>query len=280
MGRASRKYISSIAATLVSLVLVSGRAYTADVQCSQVRVAGPESYPPFTWYGEDETKAGAELDGVGVAVVREALEGTGIEVVSVRTSAWNRTLARSAAGEIDVLVALYQTGQRSEHLHFIGPYGKERTAVVSRAALGLEVGHLKQLAGLYGGAAQGDSRGDFVDGELSALTVIRAPHVRLLFAMLKAERLDYILVGEFSGLVRRDFSVVEDPSLKVHVMDEPAEGVYLGVSKRSACYEAIREPIEKAIAEMMASGRIATMKQNALSRFRALPRREVPGVKQ
>lgn len=236
-----------------------------DEACKAVRVAGPESYPPFVWYNEP----GPEIDGVGVALVKKALEGTGTQVISVKTSSWNRTMARTFAGEIDVLTALYKTDERDKALHFIGPYGEERTAVVSRAALGLEVSDLSQLAGLYGGAAQGDSRGDFVEGELKSLNVIRAPHVRLLFAMLKAERLDYMLVGEFSGLVRRDFSILEDPSLKVDVLNEPTEGVYLAISRRSPCFETIRGHLEKRIILAKTSGRLEEMKREALARFRA-----------
>ena len=269
MNRRLRKNIVSNVIAFFSLAVVSGGGYAADAQCTQVRVAGPESYPPFIWYTEPASGAErAEVDGVGVSLVNHAIEGLGLGITSIKTSSWNRTLARSAAGEIDVLTALYRTDERSHDLHFIGPYGAERTAVVTRAALGLQVGNLAQLEGLYGGVAQGDSRGDQIDGKMKSLNVIRAPHVRLLFAMLKAGRLDYILVGEYSGLVRRDFSPLEDPMFRVDVLDEPTEGVYLAISKRSPCFEAIRGPIEKTVMRMNASGRIEKMNKGALSRFR------------
>ncbi len=264
MHRRLRQFRYTLLSAMLCLV-VAPLSAAQDAVCTQVRVAGPESYPPFVWYNEP----GPEVDGVGVSFVRRALEGMDIKVTSVKTSSWNRSLARGAAGEIDVLTALYKTDERSETMHFIGPYGEERTAVVSRAALGLNVSDLSQLGDLYGGAAQGDSRGDFVEGELKNLNVIRAPHVRLLFAMLKAERLDYILVGEFSGLVRRDFNILEDPALKVDVLDEPTEGVYLAISRRSPCFETIRGHLEKRVILAKTSGRLEEMKREALARFRA-----------
>ncbi|WP_262689867.1 substrate-binding periplasmic protein [Kordiimonas aestuarii] len=263
------------AALLITLLMTCVKlTNAADATCKEVILTGPESYVPFVWF----RKSDEQVLGAGVEIARRALAEHNISLKTERTFAWNRTLARARAGEIDILVALYKTDEREKTMEFIGPYANERTLVLTRAALDLDVRSLDDLKGLYGGAAQGDSRGDALEADMrSELNLIRAPHVRLLFAMLIAGRLDYMLLGESAGLYRDDIDVRAHPAMQRHILPEFEEGVYLAVSKRSACAAILSQILGGAVPRMIEDGTTKQLLEYYTQLFGSGQKKSAPG---
>jgi two-component system sensor histidine kinase EvgS len=104
----------------------------------RIRVAYDRSFAPFSL--QDDRR----MQGLGPELLREVARRLGLEIVEERPGTWAQTYAAALQGQADVLVAAGRNDERREKLHFIGPWNRTPTALVTRREAGgpLEIGAL------------------------------------------------------------------------------------------------------------------------------------------
>ena len=219
--------------------------------CGAARISSHPSIPPWSWLDGDR------IDGVGIQITRTVLDRMGITNEAVYLGSWSRVLKLGETGHLDFVPNVFRTEERAGWLHYqASPYQSDDAVVFSRRGDLAHIRELGDLVGLKGGSTLGDSWGAAFDRFLDSQSVERAPTANSLIRMLAHGRIDYAVYAAISG---RAVATSIGLSDKVHSHPSPlaSEGMYIGISKRSAC-AAIAGPfeaeLERYLAELRANG--------------------------
>ncbi len=92
-----------------------------------VRMGYDQAFYPLSY-----TNRHHQAEGYSVELFRLLRDKAGL-TVNENAGPWSAVLNKAVAGQLDVLVAVANTPERREHLHFIGPYLSSPTAIVTRS---------------------------------------------------------------------------------------------------------------------------------------------------
>lgn len=92
-----------------------------------VRMGYDQAFYPLTY-----TNRHHQAEGYSIELFRLLRDKASLTVEET-AGPWSSVLRKTSSGELDVLVAVANTPERREHLHFIGPYLSSPTAIVTRS---------------------------------------------------------------------------------------------------------------------------------------------------
>lgn len=240
---------------LVAVALGFAGQVTAQ-QCDRLDVSAPPEYPPFSYTNQDG------LDGAGVEIAKGIAARLGVPLKVRSGAAWARVYREHLNGEIDLVAALYRTPAREKDLIFIGTYAAEKTILVAPKAKPLAYKEWPDLIPFMGAIINGDSRGVELDTFIrDRLQVVKVHSFVNVESLLKARRVDYALVGEYSPKVTAfDY---RSPNSPLYADETPLteQQVYISLSKASPC-AGLAPALQEAFQEIATPG----FKDNLLMR--------------
>lgn len=92
-----------------------------------VRMGYDQAFYPLSY-----TNRHHQAEGYSIELFRLLRDKAGL-TVNETAGPWSSVLKKAFGGDMDVLVAVANTPERREHLHFIGPYLSSPTAIVTRS---------------------------------------------------------------------------------------------------------------------------------------------------
>lgn len=198
----------------------------ASVAQGLVYSTNPE-YRPYDWSDDGKTFHGASID-----LLQQVLP-SGIQASAV-VLPWRRAQDMAKSGQIDLLVSLRVTPERSEYLEFTTHRAFPNPIVVfARVGSGIHVDSWSDLKGHRGGVSNGDTFGAGFDAYWpSQLTVEVADTMVENFRKLDAGRIDWFVTSLWAGQAYLALHPPQNPIIPL----EPAisnSDIYWGFSKRS-----------------------------------------------
>ncbi|NVJ96581.1 MAG: ABC transporter substrate-binding protein [Alphaproteobacteria bacterium] len=223
-----RHLIFSLLLMALVAVATSALASENEGQCNTIVASGPPEYAPLSFLSD------GQIIGVGPDISRMVGDRLGIGVQVRNAGSWRRAVRLHEVGEIELLVALYRTETRERDMVFSGPYWREDTVLIMHKDRPFEYDRWSDLISLKGGTIGGDSRGEAFDRFLKQkLDVIATPLQANLVAMLRAGRVDYLVIGR-NSMFSEDFEA-EDSDLITHPKAVDSHEVYMSFSRKSPC---------------------------------------------
>ncbi|BEU03792.1 hypothetical protein OAG1_25920 [Agarivorans sp. OAG1] len=244
--------MSAFTKTLFLIVALSSSQWVSASEltiCNRLVVTGNAEYPPILW--RDQNHPG-KLTGLAIELLELALMDTEISVDARDRGVWARALQEAKHGEIDMLAGAFLTNERQEYMDYIVPQFTDVPSVVWTKK-GNEFNYQKweDLLDRRGGTLVNNSFGqDFDAYAKKNLKILSSASAERSFAMLLADRFDYVLYELYQGL-----TILESAGLKSKVvaLDNPIsiEGLYFTFSKKSGCNsEALRRHLSERVTQL------------------------------
>ncbi|WP_220718324.1 substrate-binding periplasmic protein [Agarivorans litoreus] len=217
--------------------------------CNRLVVTGNAEYPPILW--RDQNNPG-KLTGLAIELLELALMDTEISIDARDRGVWARALQEAKHGEIDMLAGAFLTNERQQYMDYIVPQFTDVPSVVWTKK-GNEFNYQKweDLLDRRGGTLVNNSFGQNFDAYAKKnLKILSSASAERSFAMLLADRFDYVLYELYQGL-----TILESAGLKSEVvaLDNPisVEGLYFTFSKKSGCNsEALRRHLSERVTQL------------------------------
>nr|WP_298143439.1 transporter substrate-binding domain-containing protein [uncultured Pseudomonas sp.] len=236
---------------LCRLYFLFGVIALAPVQAGEVLIAsGHPNYPPFSW------QHGEQITGVGVELTEMIFNDLGIEVVFPVRGNWKRVQNGAASGNIDVIVGIYKTLDRTQYLAYPErSYLDDISVVWVRKGRAFTFDKWGDLIGKRGTAMLGESYGkDFDDFIVRYLQMdwVSTPLQNL--KKLDNGRSDYYPFSLYGGTLQLKRYGFDD---RIQPLPNAIskQGVYIAVSKKSM-YIKYLDKINAAVQQFEADGTI------------------------
>jgi polar amino acid transport system substrate-binding protein len=235
---------------LIAALSCSQQVAASDITiCNRLVVTGNAEYPPILW--RDQNNPG-KLTGIAVELLELALMDTDISVDARDRGVWARALQEAEHGEVDMLAGAFLTNERQQYMDYIVPQFTDVPSVVWTKK-GNEFNYQKweDLLDRRGGTLVNNSFGQDFDTYAKAnLKILSSASAERSFAMLLADRFDYVLYELYQGL-----TILESAGLKSKVvpLDNPisVEGLYFTFSKKSDCNsEELRRHLSERVTQL------------------------------
>ncbi|MFA6507765.1 MAG: transporter substrate-binding domain-containing protein [Treponemataceae bacterium] len=217
-------------------------------------------YPPYDWgLGDDR------FDGASIELLDLVLPPfTTSRPVRVP---WKRALAMAADGEIDLLLSLRITAERSEYLEFTTHRAfPNPIAVFVRSNSSITVDDWAKLKPYLGGVSRGDTfGGGFDEYWRTRLNVETAPSMLENFEKLRLGRIDYFVSGYYMGqsylaLTGLSGTIV---ALRPFVSNQD---IHFAFSKKTP-WKRLLPAMSAALAELDSKGALEAILKKHLARF-------------
>lgn len=209
-------------------------------------------YPPYDWAVNDREYAGACVELLSLIVPK----GYVFRPVVVP---WPRAQAMAKRGEIDMLVNLRITPERSQWLEFSrNPTFFNPIAIFMRKDKAIPFHSWDELKSLRGGATLGDAFGNGFDEYVKAnLEVEVISNVSGNFLKLDSGRIDYFVSGYYMGEAWLSQAGFQDRIVALNPMISKTS-IHLGFSKLSPHLGTLPE-IDQHLARLGADGTLDRM---------------------
>ncbi len=212
--------------------------------CKTITVGGPSSWQPISYIASDGRQT-----GLGIDIIEEYARRENIAVKIDIDLPWARTLDLLFQGKIDVSAGAYFKTERQWRYQYSDPYYHDDIMVFQHVDRRFDFGGIDDLRNYRGARPHGGSLGDKIDRySKQDLDLVYSPTDDLIFDLLTAGRVDYVLLGRYDGMATLQKLGVEDTIIPV----EPAAArtpVHLLFSRNSPCLQHL-ERINMLIAEL------------------------------
>lgn len=236
-------------AALISLGPAPARAASTEV-CTDLRIGGHPSAPPFSWIGESGV-----LTGVSVEVARQAAEAVGLDVTIQSLPTWAEVVSAGRAGTIDVITAMFRSPDRTDDFLFDpnAIWLEDYATVFTRRGAGFEIDRIEDLADRRGVTVEAESFGaefDAVAADL--LDVTRVPSFeQMVRSVLDDPEIDYGVFMRWSLITGLPDVGIDPEQISILPYVVISEPVYMAMSLRSPClvhaaalYDALQDLLE------------------------------------
>jgi polar amino acid transport system substrate-binding protein len=213
-----------------------------------VVATGHPNWPPFSW------QQGNVITGAGAEVTQIVMRELGLPVVFRPVGNWKRAQAEVEAGNVDLLVAAYQTSARRQYMQFnMTPFADDANVVWVAKGRAFTFKRWEDLIGRNGTAMLGESYGQdfdtFIEQKLK-IERVNTPQQNL--QKLVMGRAEFYPFSRYGGQIQ-----VTQLGFDGQVEQLPGvistEGVYLGISRKSPLVAQLPK-IESIIARMRQDG--------------------------
>lgn len=223
---------------IVLLSLIVGSAWAQT--CDSISISGPVNDAPDSWAVD------GQLIGAGIELAQKTLKAAGVKNVKVVTYAtWAEALAATRSGELDMIISIGWSSERSRYLSYVHPsYLDQFLYVIVRRGETFPLNQYSDLKGRRGiteaGVTFGNSAfGSFVEDELQLL---QSPSLGGAFDRLLNREVDFILAYRFaatSEIYRRDLG----DKVQVLATYPFRKDNYFAFSKRSKCASVLLDKV-------------------------------------
>lgn len=226
---------------ILFIVLLSSIVGSAWAQtCDSISISGPVSDAPDSWAVD------GQLIGAGIELAQKTLKAAGVKNIKVvRYETWAEALAATRSGELDMIISVGWSSDRSRYLSFVYPsYVNQFLYVIVRRGETFPLNQYSDLKGRRGISEAGVSFGNsafasFVEDELQLL---QSPSLGDSFDRLLNREVDFILAYRFaatSEMYRRDLAD------KVQVLATYPFRIdnFFAFSKRSKCASVLLDKV-------------------------------------
>lgn len=233
--------------------------FSSWVSAREISACGHPEYPPVSWL------QGENLQGIAPAVAKHLFAQLGYSLKIDTSGNWERCLQEVRLGNIDLVLAAYQTQERTQYLDYTSQYlvADPLSIFVHRSQLS----HYQSRSNLVGkrvGLLIGDSFGDQFDAFLAGSTTSEyVSRGRQNLAKLAHQRIDFMPLGISSGQLQvAKFGFQNQIGLSPITIG--TEHYYLAIGKYSQSYQQLQQylpALSKATALLHKSGQIAALQQ-------------------
>jgi polar amino acid transport system substrate-binding protein len=230
--------------------LASASAF-ADPQCTRLTITGSDEYPPIHWRDRAHT---SKIVGIGIELVEMAMKEVKVPVDAPYVGNWKRAQQSVRNGEVDLIQGAYMTQERKTYMEYVlPPFLIDKTVIFVPKGRPFRFEGKSDLVGKSGAVPTGNSFGDDFDNfakeklKLEYTTTTEGAFKRLL-----ADRSQYVVYGLYPGLAVAETENIRD---KVEVLPNSviSEGMYVGISKQSACLK-YKDHLARKIQEYVQQG--------------------------
>jgi len=248
--------------TVVLLLISLMGAVSLPAEQPVLKYSTNPYYPPYDW-GVGDTG----FDGASIELLSLVLPPS-IRVEAVPVP-WKRALSMAAAGEIDLLLSLRITPERSAYLDFAAHRAfPNPIAVFVRRGSPISVKDWANLAPFTGGVSLGDTFGGGFDEYLrDHLSVESAPTMIENFRKLRAGRIDYFVSGYYMGQSYLAAAGLDAEIVALHPFVSNLD-IHFAFSKKSPWTKLLPQ-VSAALAELDRKGALESILQKHLERFSA-----------
>lgn len=231
-----------------------------------VRISGHPSYPPITW------EENGTIVGVGAELARTIFTELKLPFEIKADGRWIRVQKDAEAGDLDVIMTIYQNQERKRYLDYTIPILKDPNVVFVWKGKAFPFRSWKDLIGRQGVANTGESFEEKFDLFIKEqLTVEWVPNAVQNFRKLESGRADYYISGLYAGLTLAAVEGFED---RVEVLPKPivTADFHMAFSKKSK-YTYLLPRVNKIIARLKADGTIDRWVKEFLERHKKAHRK-------
>lgn len=261
-----RFYLALAAASLMGSApgaLFAAERAVIPEGCREVVYSTNPQYPPYDW----EVPGG--FDGASIELLKMAMP-PGLPL-KLAVYPWRRSLYLAELGEIDLLVSLRITPERSGYLVFTPHRAFPNPIVVfARKDRKFPFKSWHDLKKLRGGVSAGDTfGGGFDDYWRMYLTVEEAPSMRENFKKLDSGHIDYFVTSRYVG---EAYLAKNRPEHEIIPLFPAVSSfdIHFGFSKRSACAP-LAGYVGRRLAELDKKGTPERLLRKHLKRYRSAP---------
>lgn len=255
--------------TLAGVFLLAVCTAASWAQDKVISWATNPQYPPYDWAVSDSEYGGA----APALLALLAPKGYVFRPVVVP---WARAQEMARRGEIDLLVNLRITPERSAWLQFSNnPTFYNPIVVFMRKAEALPLKSWDELKPLRGGVTIGDAFGNGFDEFLKQqLKVDAIPNMSGNFRKLESGRIDYFVSGYYMGMAWLAQAGWQD---RIVALTPPISKnyIHLGFSKRSPHLDLL-PAIDRKLAQLGADGTLDRLLQEQAAQFAQKPQLAFP----
>ncbi len=255
-----------------SLVLLIGCLFStlasAMEPCERIVATGNPEYPPYLWRDPRNPR---QLIGANADLLARMAKDLGIRIEVIYTGPWSRAQEEVRTGRVDMLAGAFLTPQRQQTMAFVQPPPFTTPSVVwIRRDASFSYGAWRDLQGHRGGTLVNNSFGQAFDRfARDNLTLETVPSLTQAYQKLLLARTDYVLYELYPGLALAESLGMVD-ELKALEPPISSEGLYLALSRKSACNEpGLRGQLEKKMTELIAAGVPEALLLRNLERWRS-----------
>jgi len=201
--------ISFITLVFVMLVVFFG-VLTPQVPAAEktMVVSGHPEYPPFMW------REGDAIEGVGPDIFQLLSQELGIRIETPYLGNWEEVQNKARLGEIDGLVALYYSEERSQYYEYSIPFAEDPVAIFVLSGHEFPFVNWETLIGKKGVSTLGDIYGEEFDTFAEEnLTIERLKTVEECFQKLIDKEAEYFVFALYPGLYAASLYNVSDQIL-------------------------------------------------------------------
>ena len=212
------------------LAATSARADGIAKSCETIVYSANPQYPPYHWLAD------GRLEGASVELLGK-LRPDGVKLEPA-VYPWKRVLLMAEHGEIDLVLSLRRTPERSAFLAFTeGPSFPNPIVVFARADLKFPYQQWSDLKGKRGLISLGDKfGGGFDEYWPKELMIHESGTMDENFQRLKDGQIDYFITSQFAGAAHLNSPKGRAGRPITHLLPPISdEGVYFGFSKKSPC---------------------------------------------
>jgi len=226
-------------------------------------------YPPYHWAD------GNGFDGASLELLRLVLP-PGVTARPV-VLPWKRVLERAAAGDIDLVLSLRITPERSQYLKFTTHRAFPNPIVVfARADADWHFSSWDDLKGRPGGISAGDTFGGGFDEYWRAhLQVETADSMVENFRKLDGGRIQWFVTGRYLG---QAYLTAHPPGHPIDALSPPVStgDIHFGFSARSKWLDLL-PVIDRRLDELDRAGTLERLLQKYVAGQQAAPTGRFPG---
>ena len=233
-----------------------------NVKEDKVLIAsGHPEYPPFMW------KEGDKIVGVGPDLLELALNEMGVAVSFDYKGTWEEVQKKTNEGEIDMIVALYETEERKEYLLYTIPYGTDPVVAFVKQGNDFEYSEWSDFNDKKGVTTVGESFGTEFDTYMEdELQMIKYDTVDECFKAIENGDADYFVYALYSGQMEaKQLGYANIDYLKEYVT---TEDWCMAISKKSPFADRI-EDINTEIKKLMDQGKVDELTGENANKFAA-----------
>ena len=249
----------------LSLIALAAPGDSVRAQDKVLRWATNPSYPPYDWAVDDQHYAGAASE------LLKLITPAGYVLREVVVP-WVRAQDMARRGEIDLLINLRITAERSAWMQFSqNPTFYNPIVVFMRRDRAIPFTSWDELKSLRGGVTIGDAFGNGFDEYLKAnLSVEAISNMSGNFRKLDAGRIDYFVSGYYMGLAWLAQAGLGE---RIVALQPPISQnyIHLGFSRLSPHRHLLPE-IDRRLAALNADGTLERLLKEQLALFSARPR--------
>lgn len=182
-------------------------------------------YPPYDWAVDDHT-----FNGAAIELLRK-ITPPGMELIPA-VYPWKRSFLLARAGDIDLLMPIRITPERSEYLTFLPNRAFPNPIVVFKLkSRDMDLREFADLKPYVGGVSRGDTfGGGFDEYWRSELTIEEVDTMAQNFSKLLLGRIDYFVTGYYSGMTYLKKNQL-DPEIEAMDYKISDVDIHLGFSK-------------------------------------------------